>query len=192
MAINEILVVNSLEQIKALSSPYRIKVIEAFDNKSASAKEISKRLGEPHGRVNYHIKMLAKVGILKLVNVKVRQGVVEKFFMPVAESIVLDSSLINPDDVKMKDSFGKATVAVFEKISKEFYASVNNKAVTNARKINYEYELFLTAEEAETLNIQLQEVISRFLCDKKEVRSGTSPYFIANMIVPIDECNNHN
>ncbi len=44
MGINEVLVVNSLEQIKALSSPYRIKIIETFDNKPASAKDISLRV----------------------------------------------------------------------------------------------------------------------------------------------------
>jgi len=81
MPIDEVLVVKSLEQIKALSSPYRIKIIEAFENKPASAKDISKKLGEPHGRVNYHIKTLAGVGILKLVEVQVKQGVVEKYYI---------------------------------------------------------------------------------------------------------------
>lgn len=191
MAINEVLVVKSLEQIKALSSPYRIRILEAFDNKPASAKDISKRLGEPHGRVNYHIKTLAGVGILKLVDVHVKQGVLEKYYMPVAESILLDSSVINPEDTKLRDSFGKATAAIFEKISREFYASVNNAAVTQSKKINYDYEFYLTPEEAEDLNQKIQGLVRDYLSDKKEARPETAPYFIANMIVPTAKTERH-
>jgi hypothetical protein len=121
----------------------------------------------------------------------VKQGVMEKYYMPVAESIVLDSSAINPEDTKMKDSFGKVTIAIFEKISKEFYASINNKAVTHSKKINYDYEFYLTPEEADELNKKLQDVVSVFLSDKEEIRPDTTPYFIANMIVPMDPGNNN-
>ncbi len=185
MGINEVLVVNSLEQIKALSSPYRIKIIETFDNKPASAKDISMRMGEPHGRVNYHIKTLAKVGILKLVDVSVKQGVVEKYYMPVAESIVLDSRVVNKnDDHEMKD-MRNAGIALFEKISKEFYGTMNNRELTIPKKINYDYEFYMTEEEAETLNVKIQEVVDAYLKDKEEPREGTHKYFTASMIIPM-------
>lgn len=186
MAIDEVLVVKSLEQIKALSSPYRIKILEAFENKPASAKDISRKMGEPHGRVNYHIKTLASVGILKLVEVKVKQGVVEKYYMPVAESILLDASAIHPEDAKMKESFGKATIALYEKISKEFYASVNSKTIAQPRKINYEYDYYLTLEEADELNQKLKEVMRACLSEKKVPRPGTVPYFAASLIIPME------
>lgn len=181
MGINEVLVVNSLEQIKALSSPYRIKIIETFDNKPASAKDISARMGEPHGRVNYHIKTLAKVGILKLVDVSVKQGVVEKYYMPVAESIVLDSRVVNKNgDHDVKD-MRNAGIAIYEKISKEFYATMNNREL----KINYDYDFYMTEEEAETLNVEIQKVLDGFLKDKDEPREGTHRYFAASMIIPM-------
>lgn len=185
MGINEVLVVNSLEQIKALSSPYRIKIIETFDNKPASAKDISTRMGEPHGRVNYHIKTLAKVGILKLVDVSVKQGVVEKYYMPVAESIVLDSRMVNKnDDHEIKD-MRNAGIALYEKISKEFYSSMNNKDMKIQKKINYDYDFYMTEEEADTLNKKIQEVVDEFLKDKEEPREGTHRYFTASMIIPM-------
>lgn len=184
MGINEVLVVSSLEQIKALSSPYRIKIIETFDNKPASAKDISVKMGEPHGRVNYHIKTLAKVGILKLVNVSVKQGVVEKYYMPVAESIVLDSRMVNKnDDHDIKD-MRNAGIALFEKISKEFYGSMNNKELKVQKKINYDYDFYLTEEEADLLNQNIQQVVDDYLKDKEEPREGTNRYFTASMVIP--------
>ena len=185
MGINEVLVVNSLEQIKALSSPYRIKIIETFDNKPASAKDISVRMGEPHGRVNYHIKTLAKVGILRLVDVSVKQGVVEKYYMPVAESIVLDSRMVNKNDDHQIKDMRNAGIALYEKISKEFYASMNNKEMKIQKKINYDYDFYMTEEEADSLNKHIQQVVDEFLKDKEEPREGTHRYFTASMIIPM-------
>lgn len=185
MGINEVLVVNNLEQIKALSSPYRIKIIETFDNKPASAKDISVRMGEPHGRVNYHIKTLAKVGILKLVDVSVKQGVVEKYYMPVAESIVLDSRVVNKnDDNEIKD-MRNAGIALFEKISKEFYGTMNNRDLKIQKKINYDYDFYLTEDEADDLNKRIQGIVDEFLKDKDEPRADTHRYFTASMIIPM-------
>jgi predicted transcriptional regulator len=185
MGINEVLVVNSLEQIKALSSPYRIKIIETFDNKPASAKDISSRMGEPHGRVNYHIKTLAKVGILKLVDVSVKQGVVEKYYMPVAESIVLDSRMVNKNENHDVKDMRNAGIALYEKISKEFYATMNSKDMKIQKKINYDYDFYLTEEEADTLNAKIQEMVDDFLKDKEEPREGAHRYFTASMIIPM-------
>lgn len=185
MGINEVLVVNSLEQIKALSSPYRIKIIETFDNKPASAKDISARMGEPHGRVNYHIKTLAKVGILKLVDVSVKQGVVEKYYMPVAESIVLDSRVVNKNDEHGVKDMRNAGIALFEKISKEFYGTMNNRDLKINKKINYDFDFYLNEEEAEELNAKIQEVVDNYLKDKEEHREGTHRYFAASMIIPM-------
>ena len=185
MGINEVLVVNSLEQIKALSSPYRIKIIETFDNKPASAKDISTRMGEPHGRVNYHIKTLAKVGILKLVDVSVKQGVVEKYYMPVAESIVLDSRVVNKNDEHGVKDMRNAGIALYEKISKEFYATMNNRELKINKKINYDFDFYLNEEEAEALNTEIQNVVDAFLKDKDEQREGTHRYFAASMIIPM-------
>lgn len=185
MGINEVLVVNNLEQIKALSSPYRIKIIETFDNKPASAKDISVRMGEPHGRVNYHIKTLAKVGILKLVDVSVKQGVVEKYYMPVAESIVLDSRMVNKnDDHEIKD-MRNAGIALFEKISKEFYGTMNNRELKIQKKINYDYDFYMTEGEADELNKKVHAMVDEYLKDKDEPREGTHRYFAASMIIPM-------
>ena len=39
-------------------------------------------LDEPHAKINYHIKTLYKVGILELVEEKIKSGIVEKYYYP--------------------------------------------------------------------------------------------------------------
>ncbi|MGB3366392.1 MAG: helix-turn-helix domain-containing protein [Acidaminobacteraceae bacterium] len=182
--IKEVLVVSDLEKIKALSNVYRISILEAFDNKPATAKMISMKLGEPHGKVNYHMKTLAKVGILKLVEVSTKLGVVEKYYMPVAKNFMLDSSVIKTEEKEMLNTVNKYSSALLEKITKDVYTNMEKKELEHPRKINYGCDYYLTAEEAADLNDKIKEISRTFLDDKKEVRDNTEKYSVSHLIIP--------
>lgn len=182
--IKEVLVVSDLEKIKALSNVYRISILEAFDNKPATAKMISMRLGEPHGKVNYHMKTLAKVGILKLVEVSTKLGVVEKYYMPVAKNFMLDSSVIKTEEKEIVNTVNKYSSALLDKITKDVYTNMGNKSIEHPRKINYGCDYYLTLDEAASLNKQLQEATRAFLDDKKEIRENTERYSVSYLIIP--------
>ena len=70
--MKEILVLRDLECIKAIAHPKRIDILKAFNNLPLSAKQLSQILDEPHAKINYHIKTLYKVGILELVEEKIK------------------------------------------------------------------------------------------------------------------------
>ena len=72
--MKEVLVLRDLECIKAIAHPRRIDILKAFDKSPLSAKQLSQLLEEPHAKINYHIKMLYKVGILELVEEKNKVG----------------------------------------------------------------------------------------------------------------------
>lgn len=182
----EVLVVRDLEQIKALSNSYRISIIEAFDNKPATAKQISVRLGEPHGKINYHMKTLAKVGILELVEVSTKLGVVEKYYKPVAENFVIDSTALRNEGAEFQASLNKYSEALFERISKDFNKNHDNKNITHTRKMVYQGDVYLTMEEAKSLSHQIGDLIEKFVEEKKEHRENTERYSITSLIIPID------
>lgn len=182
--IKEVLLVSDLEKIKALSNVYRISILEAFDNKPATAKMISMKLGEPHGKVNYHMKTLAKVGILRLVEVSTKLGVVEKYYMPVAKNFMLDSSVIKTDEKEMLNSVNKYSSALLDKITKDVYKNMGNKDIEHPRKIYYGCDYYLTADEAMELNNKLKDIMGTFLDDKKESRDNTERYSVSSLIIP--------
>ena len=110
--MKEIIILKDLEQIKAITQQYRLSILEAFDNQPKSAKQIAEILDEPHGRVNYHIKILEKVGIVELVQEVTKLGVVEKYYCPVAYKMIIDSNAVTLDD-EMADSISNVSVAFF-------------------------------------------------------------------------------
>ena len=88
--MREVLVLRDLECIKAIAHPRRIDILKIFDEIPLSAKQLSQLLDEPHAKINYHIKTLYKVGILELVEEKIKSGIVEKYYYPSAKNIVID------------------------------------------------------------------------------------------------------
>lgn len=182
--MKDAIVLKDLEQIKAISQQYRLDIIDAFDNEPKTAKQIAEVLDEPHGRVNYHIKMLEKVGILELVEEVSKLGVVEKYYCPVAYKILIDSSAVTIDDL-MNDTISKVSIALFESVAKDFYESIELFTEGLTRKISYSADYYLTDVEAKALNSEVSNVVSNFLKDKTEPREGAHRHTIANMVIPM-------
>lgn len=148
--MKDVYVVKELEQIKALSNPYRISIIEAFGGEEATAKQISQKLGEPHSKVNYHIKLLAKVKLLELVKEAPKYGVIEKFYKPIAKNFRFDGTVMKGMD-NAPDSQYKPSIALFERISKDFYNNVEDSKSDLISRIFYSAEVYLTEENIDEI-----------------------------------------
>lgn len=179
--MKDVIVLKELEQIKAISQQYRLDIIEAFDNKAKTAKQIAEMLDEPHGRVNYHIKILEKVGIIELVEEVTKFGVVEKYYQPVAKKIIIDSKAVTLND-EMSDSINHVSVAFFESISKDFYDSVHHYSGPITRKISHYADYYLTESEAKELNEKISTLVDQYVKGKEDPRPDAQRHGIANMI----------
>jgi len=184
--MKDIIVLKELEQIKAISQQYRLDIIEAFDNQPKTAKQIAELLDEPHGRVNYHIKILEKVGIIELVQEVTKFGVVEKYYCPIAFKIIIDSSAVTLDD-EMSDSISNVAVAFFEGISRDFYDSVQHYSGHVTRKVSHYADYFLTDSESKEINEMVSNLIDNYLADKENPREGACRHSIATMIFAMPE-----
>lgn len=178
--MNEVFVVKDLEQIKALSSPYRISIIEAFNGEAATAKHISSKIGEPHSKVNYHIKLLAKVGLLQLVKESPKYGVIEKYYQPIAKSFVIDSKITNN-----VDEVDKFKSAVFDRISKDFVENSRNDAITLPSKITYDGNIYMTKDEVSDLNEKISELMAPYR--NQEDRKDAIKCSVGVVITPLDK-----
>ncbi|SHJ84710.1 winged helix-turn-helix domain-containing protein [Paramaledivibacter caminithermalis] len=184
--MKDILVLRELEQIKAIAHPYRLEIIESFEESSATAKQIADKMQEPHAKVNYHIKTLVKVGILELVEEKVKLGIVEKYYMPSARNFVIDRNILNTSEKSVLESLAQASISLFENISKDFYRAVEH---TNEKeypkKFLYYNDYYLTLEEINQLQSKLESVLIEFLEGKKDKnRPNTKRYTISSLMIP--------
>jgi DNA-binding transcriptional ArsR family regulator len=78
--------------VKALAHPIRISILRILETRVASPSSIAEELGAPVGNVSYHVRALARVGLVELANTVPRRGAVEHFYRSCGRVSVTDTA----------------------------------------------------------------------------------------------------
>ncbi|MEX2462556.1 MAG: helix-turn-helix domain-containing protein [Paenibacillaceae bacterium] len=90
--------ITSFKQAKVISNKFRMKILHIFDDElPRTSKQLADLLGLPASKVHYHVRELAKVGLLELNKTHEKGGIIEKYYLPIAKGyrICLDNEPSN-------------------------------------------------------------------------------------------------
>ena len=92
--------------VKAFAHPLRLEILRSLGAR-ASPTELARKLGAPLGSVSYHVRVLADMGALELVDQAPRRGAIEHYYalVPGLRMEVLSPAL----DEKARDELARAT-----------------------------------------------------------------------------------
>ena len=65
--------------VKAFAHPLRLEILRELGSR-ASPTELARQLGAPLGSVSYHVRVLADLGALELVDQAPRRGAIEHYY----------------------------------------------------------------------------------------------------------------
>jgi DNA-binding transcriptional ArsR family regulator len=91
-SILESRLIESPEQATALMNPLRADIVSRLVE-PASAAEVARNIGETAQRINYHLKMLEKLGLVRKVGTRQVRNLVEVLYQAVAKTFILAESL---------------------------------------------------------------------------------------------------
>jgi predicted ArsR family transcriptional regulator len=92
--MKDILTLTDLGQLKALSDPFRQRILEGFSAKPATTKQVAERLGEKPTKLYHHVEILEQAGLVKLVETRPNRGTVEKYYHTTARKFAIDQRLL--------------------------------------------------------------------------------------------------
>ena len=161
--MKDVLVLRDLECIKAIAHPRRVDILKTFDKEPLSAKQLSEILDEPHAKINYHIKTLYNVGILELVEEKIKSGIVEKYYYPTANNIVISRKII---DYTLEQEIDADFVSIsdFEDTIESFYDAAEAGDLNGDSILEYDNVLLTDGEISElrsALKVKVDEIIAK-------------------------------
>ncbi|MFM1653901.1 winged helix-turn-helix domain-containing protein [Brevibacillus sp. B_LB10_24] len=90
--LRETYIVESPEQAVALLNPLRAEILSSL-TAPASAAEVARSIKETPQRVNYHLKALEKVGLVRRVGSRQVRNLVEVLYQAIAKTFILSESL---------------------------------------------------------------------------------------------------
>ena len=161
--MKEVLVLRDLDCIKAIAHPRRVDILKTFNKEPLSAKQLSEILDEPHAKINYHIKTLYNVGILQLVEEKIKSGIVEKYYYPTASNIVISRKII---DYSLGQELDEDYVSIsdFEDTIESFYDAAESGTLNGDSILECDNVLLTEDEVSElrsTLKAKVDEMLSK-------------------------------
>jgi DNA-binding transcriptional ArsR family regulator len=95
------LVLDSSEQLAAITHPTRLRILEAL-REPDSAAGVARRLGEPRQRLNHHVRELVKAGLLVEAGERRKGNFVEQLYRAAAGTFVLSPRLTWGDGERLR------------------------------------------------------------------------------------------
>jgi DNA-binding transcriptional ArsR family regulator len=97
---------------KGLSHPLRSHILVALGNRVASPTEIAKEIGIAPRDLNYHVKVLVEVGMIRLVRTEKRRGATEHFYELEKPSVYIDPPAWRQMPEQVRSTFSASLLQV--------------------------------------------------------------------------------
>lgn len=87
------LVLENADQVSALAHPLRVRILHLLFDEPHTNQQLAEQLGESPARLHFHVRELAKNGLIELVEQRPKGGVLEKYYLAVARRFRLAEAL---------------------------------------------------------------------------------------------------
>src|SRR5262245_56456423 len=97
-------VVSAPDRVGALLSPVRRRLLENLKEPD-SASGLSRKLGIPRQKINYHLRLLERAGLVQFTEERQRRGCIERYFKVTARAFVVSPEFLeglaaDPDNIR--------------------------------------------------------------------------------------------
>lgn len=147
-----------LEQMRALSHPLRVRLLELFGECPRTTKQAAEALGEPTTKLYHHVAALERAGLVRLRETRQNRGTTEKYF-----EVTQSQFLAKTDDAALlRDEATQAAIGVvlFDQAREELVRALSSSprpgTVVAVRGI-----LRLSRNEAKRLRKELVALVKR-------------------------------
>ncbi len=124
----EIVPITTPEQLKAISDPLRMSILEVIFEKAHTVKQIADRLKLPPTRLYYHVGELEAVGFVTLVETRLKSGIMEKYYRAAGRAFQVDRRLLALQQNNLQAVFAAVFDPTMDDLSRSFAAGLAGPA----------------------------------------------------------------
>jgi len=169
------LVVDSMQQFKAVSDPTRSRILGIIQNQPATAKQIADRLEATPGAIGHHLHVLEAAGLAKVVARRLTRGIVANYYTRTAR--IFDFCLSRE---VAGESFG---LDIFTNMRNELVESMES-GEEDALLYDGFPRIRLSPERARYYQERLQALVDDILHEKPEPDGLVYGIFVAMFVAP--------
>jgi|SRR5690625_3225300 len=146
---------------KSLFNYQRTRILQVVKSQEKTVKEIAEILNEKPSRLYYHINLLEKLGLLKVVNEKKVNNLIQKYYKATDIDISLNEYTFTGEDASQNSDYISSQLYAFtdeaiSRIQADLQIEENNENLSEASIISAQ----LTKDEWKDINKKIREIIS--------------------------------
>ena len=108
--MKDIYMLKRLDQVKALTDPLRVKLLDHFSRQALTTKQVASIINEPPHKLYHHVESLEQAGLIVLERTQQNRGTIEKYYKSVAAHFTLSPNLF---EVHLDDEDGHTSENTF-------------------------------------------------------------------------------
>jgi DNA-binding transcriptional ArsR family regulator len=176
----------SLEQMKILSDKNKINILNCFENETPlTITEISEFLDLAYANINYHVKVLEKLGIVEVVDTKIKSGIIEKYYLPSAEEFRVDKFITMFEDDEEKKALKNEYNSLYEEFVKDYQNLKESIHMDNQKDaIFLNSIIFLDKKASEAIKEDINNFVTSIERKYSKKTEGAIAYSIGNLLIP--------
>jgi DNA-binding transcriptional ArsR family regulator len=185
--VEAVYIIKSLEQLRALAHPLRIKLVEKLIEKPRTATQVAELLNESPNKLYYHLTELEQHGLVRVVKTQQKGNLIEKYYQPVAQFFRVDEGLFHRGPEGL-EAFYQSIVALLDATALDLRKAIQTGQWTADdidRIIRLYIRFRLTPEQIERFRRKLKALLDEF----KALESPEAPSQVTLTLVfyPWDE-----
>lgn len=166
----DVVTIDCLQTLKVYFDPLRGRIMQELAHEPRTVQQVAEALGVPFTRLYYHVKMMEKHNLIRVVDVVQLAGAIEeKYYMVTARQFTVDRKLLTFDPVGKNDSLEYMLDGVFGASHRDIRRSVAagridlNLTPPHSRALLARKFLFrLTDEQATDFQRDLAELLLKY------------------------------
>jgi len=116
----------SLEQVRILAQPLRLKLLEHFAHCPMTTRQVAAKMGVPATRLYHHVNALERVGLIRLKETRPVRGTIEKYYEAVARKMVVGANVFGD----AKGGLSDVLASVMDEARRDLEAALERKDTT--------------------------------------------------------------
>ena len=92
----DLLMITDLETIKVVADPLRLQLLNLLREEPRTVKQLSRMLHLPQTKLYYHMDLLEKHGLVRVVSTRLVSGILEKRYQAAAYKFSVDHAFLTP------------------------------------------------------------------------------------------------
>lgn len=164
--LDEVQIIESLDVLKAVSDPLRMRIISYTRSKPVTVKDLAAVLDVPQTTLYYHVNILETLGLIRVVQTQIVSGIVEKHYQAIAHHLSVSRALLGggegdqPVDILLDTIFDESRLEVQRGLREGVIDPSLCSPADGGLFLGREW-LHLTPERAQALSDELQECLRR-------------------------------